>query len=61
MTEAEKARADRRLEIARRLIRPRPEGDMRTVIMAMTEEKRSYLRGIVDWLEDYERGEAVYG
>lgn len=54
-------RAKQRLEIARRLLRL-PEGaNVMQHINAMPPDEREELRGLVDWVEDYENYEQAMG
>lgn len=54
-------RVEQRLEIARRLLRL-PEGsDVMQRINAMPPDEREELRGLVDWVEDYENYEQAMG
>lgn len=54
-------RAEQRLEIARRLL-SLPEGsDVMQHINAMPPDKREELRGLVDWVEEYENYEQAMG
>lgn len=56
-TQASNHRASQRLEIARRL-QKLPEGaDVMKHINAMPNEERDTLRGLVDWVEEYENAE----
>jgi hypothetical protein len=58
---ASPGRAEQRLEIARRLLRL-PEGsDVMQRINAMPPDEREELRGLVDWVEDYENYEQAMG
>jgi hypothetical protein len=50
-------RGEQRLEIARKLTKL-PEGaDVMKHIEAMPPEEREHLRGLVDWVEEYENHE----
>jgi len=50
-------RGEQRLEIARKLTKL-PEGaDVMRHIEAMPPEDREHLRGLVDWVEEYEKHE----
>lgn len=52
-------RAEQRIEIARRLMKL-PEGaDVMIHINAMQDDDRETLRGLVDWVEEYENAEVA--
>lgn len=51
------SRADRRLEMARKLL-GLPDGvDVLKHIKGLPKDRQDYLRGLVDWVEEYERYE----
>lgn len=51
---ASPGRGEQRLEIARRLLRLPKGADVMKRINAMPPDEREELRGLVDWVEDYE-------
>jgi hypothetical protein len=51
------ARGQQRLEIAKRLMKWPDDADVMERIEALTVEEREHLRGLVDWVEEYERHE----
>lgn len=50
-------RGARRLEIARKLLSLPEDADVMKHIEAMPLEEREHLRGLVDWVEEYEKHE----
>jgi len=54
-------RAAHRLEIARRLMRLDEGADVLGHIRALPAEKREHLRGLVDWVDEYEKYEQAMG
>lgn len=54
-------RAEQRLEIASRLLRLPKGADVMKRINAMPPDEREELRGLVDWVEDYENYEQAMG
>jgi len=50
-------RAERRLEIARGLLKLPQEVDVLAHINKLDAKERSHLRELVDWVEDYENCE----
>lgn len=53
-------RGDHRLQIAGRLLRPECDGSQALErIKALPKEEAEELRGLVDWVEEYEHHEAL--
>ncbi len=50
-------RAAHRLEIARRLLRMEEGADVLERVKSLSEAQRERLRGLVDWVEEYENYE----
>jgi hypothetical protein len=54
-TGGERMRAQRRLELASGLMGWPAGSDVLALIRALPAPERNHLRGLVDWVEDYER------
>lgn len=52
-------RAEHRLAIARGLLDLAPDAEVMPVIDALPDRQREQLRGLVDWVEDYDREDAL--
>lgn len=47
-------RGERRLEIARKLLKLPEDADVLVAIKLLASDYRDHIRGLVDWVEDYE-------
>lgn len=54
-------RGANRLEIARRLLKLPQDECVLSHIMAMPKNEQEHLRGLVDWVEEYEKHEQAMG
>lgn len=52
-------RAEQRLLIAGKLLKLPKDADVMAHINSMEQSKREHLRGLVDWVEQYENQEAI--
>lgn len=52
-------RAEQRLLIAGKLMKLPKDADVMVRINSMEPDKREHLRGLVDWVEQYENTEAI--
>ncbi len=52
-------RGEHRLELARTLLHLGPEVDMLATINAMNHAELVHLKGLVDWVEEYEQNEVA--
>lgn len=50
-------RGQQRLEIARRLLSLPDDADVLAAINKLPHDRREHLRGLVDWVEEYEANE----